>query len=238
MTNETHSALQHLIASDVGLRHELRVGREAQRTVVYAGEDLHGALLELAPPAGLSDIPSYLLLRDGGADVGDIPYAPSALKIVRWDSAALESGLIIATPQLLARTDRAGADHDTPIAGGRRTDGRLEMWIEASVHQEVTATIGADSALGTVADVEFVNGEHQHRLLIALAQHGTNRTVGFARLPIDPTKPLTQTRVVVRQDLAATPNVSLALIRESRSGATSGASRQFFDAALADAAGG
>lgn len=236
MTSKTYSGLERLIASDAGLRHELRLELQAQRILIHADASLHGALLELAPPIASSEVPSYLLLGDGGTDVGEIAYVPSAMKVVRWDSAALESGLIIATPQFLTRTDRAGADHDTPVAGGRRADGRLEMWIEASVHKEVTATIDADSALGTVADVELVNGEHRHRLLIALAQRGTDRTVGFARLPIDPAKPLTQTRVVVREDLAATPNVSLALIRASRNGSTSGASRQFFDTALADAA--
>lgn len=232
---KTQGVLEHLIAHDADLRGKLRVAREAERTLVHASSDLHGALLELAPPAGVPEVPSYVLLREGGADIGEITFAPSYLKIVRWDEPAREAGLIIAAPQLLIRTDRAGEEHDTPVAGGRRADGRLEIWIEASVHQEVTATIDADRALGTVADLELTHGERRHRLLVALAHYGTDRTLGFARLPVDPTLPLTRTSVLVRQDLAATPNVSLALIRASRAAATATVSMQFFDAALADA---
>jgi len=165
--------------------------RSGEPTVeVPDGVELDDALLELQPPPGLEEVPVWVKFEHGVADLSEVEFEPSAVAIVRWGKDYRERGLVAGFPQMLLGPALAGQRRRRAVAGGRRADGSLELWIEANGTGEVLATLDAEACLGEVADLRWRTAGETGRLLIALVATSTGRSIGLARAPIDPNEPI------------------------------------------------
>jgi hypothetical protein len=201
-----------------------RVSHRPGTSVVSVDTDLDGALLELRPDPSVEEVPAWVTLDHGPADLSEIEFEPVSVAVVHWGPGHSERGLIAGFPQMLLGPALAGTTRRTPVAGGRRVDGRLELWIEPTATGEVLAAVDADSGLGTVAELRWRTGPDSGRLLVALAATGQGRNVGVARLPVNPTRPLEELDLLVHPDLGGLA-VDAALISLSLAAAYSQTAR-------------
>lgn len=163
---------------------------------------LDDAFLQLQPDAGVEEVPVWVSLSHGSVDLGEIEFEPVSAAVVRWGGDHRERGLVAGFPQMLLGPALAGKSSRTPVAGGRRADGLLELWVEPSATGQILAAVDADSQLGTLAELRWASTAADARLLIALAASG-ERSLGIAHLPVDRSQPLRDLDLLVHPDLSA-----------------------------------
>ncbi len=163
--------------------------------------DLADAMVELRPEAGAEEVAVWVALAGGYADLSALDFVPRSASVVRWGKEYVERGLTIGFTQHLLGTALAGEHRRTPVAGGRKADGSLELWIEASPTGEVLAAVDTEADLGTVADLRWSTDEGDSRLLLVLIEGPNNRRLGLARLDLDPSQALTGLDLLVHRDL-------------------------------------
>jgi hypothetical protein len=159
-------------------------------------------VLVLHPPSNVADVPILVPLASGRTELYDLDFAPERISVLRWDDDHRRRGLSIGFPQTLISPAVAGEGHRTPVAGARRADGLLELWLEASATGRVRAVVDCDAALGTIADMRWRSEAHHGRLLIALADLRGGRRLGHAILPLDPVDGLQEYELLVLVDPA------------------------------------
>lgn len=162
--------------------------------------DLDGVFLQLQPDTAVEEVPVWVSLEHGRADLAEIEFEPVSVAVVRWGRDHRERGLVAGFPQMLLGPAMAGRSLRTPVAGGRREDGLLELWVEPSGAGQVLAAVDADPGLGTVAELRWTSGSTAGHLLIALAPAG-ERNAGIAHLPVDPAEPLEDLSLLVHPTL-------------------------------------
>lgn len=179
-------------------------------------EDLdEGSMLELVPPAAMSEVPVWVHLARGRVEIPELRFEPATAQIVRWAIEKVQRGLSIRIPQTLLSPALADERHSTAVAGGRRGDGGLELRIEPSASGVVTGVIDADVNMGGVADLSWRSDDRTGRLLIALFRQG-DRRLGIAQLPIDAVKGLHGIELLTHAGLQSVPDLDVMLVRRSR----------------------
>lgn len=174
-----------------------------------AGREASGTMLELHPPPGAREVPVWVKLEHGYADLADLDFEPASVSIVEWDECHGEQGLIVGFPQMLFGPAVAGRRHEAPVAGGRRGDGRIELWIEPTPIGEMVAVIDADARLGLVGNLAWTSPAGDGRLLIALPE-SRGRRLGLASLPLNGIDQLLSIDLLVHPDLTdAAPDAAL-----------------------------
>lgn len=154
-------------------------------------------VLVLHPPSNVTDVPVLVPLASGRTELYDLDFTPERVSVLTWDGEYRRRGLSIGFPQALVSTAVAGEDHRTPVAGARRADGLLELWLEASETGQVRAVVDCDAALGTIADLRWRSEVGHGRLLIALPDLRGPRRLGHAILPLDPVGGLQEFELLV-----------------------------------------
>jgi hypothetical protein len=199
--------------------------------------DLDGAMLELRPAVDLDEVPVWVELEHGRADLSEIEFEAVSVSIVRWGKEHGERGLIANFPQMLLGPALAGRRHRNPVAGGRRADGSLELWIEATATGVVAATVDADPRLGEIAELRWRSAREEERLLLALVPTPSGRNLGLARLPFTPSEPLVTLELLVHDSLDAVA-VDANLLESSAAAAYSEPGRSRWRELMRDAASG
>lgn len=201
MGEATQRDAQHVVKALVNSERALE-GRVAVcvvdgRPMLEIDADLDGALLELRP-ADVREVPVWVTFEHGVADLGDVGFEPESVSLVHWDTDHRRRGLIAGFPQLLLSPAVAGTRRRSPVAGGRRADGLLELWVEASAAGEVIAVVDASETLGPTAQLRWTSGSgRSDGLTVAVPVGPRGRRLGVASLPVDPVDGLTRLQVLV-----------------------------------------
>jgi len=156
---------------------------EDGRVYVEVDAVVDGSMLELRPPVTVREVPVWVELKHGRADLTDVDFEPVAVSVVSWGEEHAQRGLLVGFPQMLLSPALAGQRRNVPVAGGRRGDGALELWIEPGPGGEVLAAVDADARLGQLAELSWTAAAGGGRLLVALAGSQPGRRTGLAALP-------------------------------------------------------
>lgn len=201
-SDEQAAGIARLLAADSELAQAVAVRVHGSVLSFHPKRASGGDVLELRPPPGAGEVPVFVELGHGPVDLQGLGFDPAEVALVQWDGDHLRRGLMFAYPQMLDDTAIAGTDHRVPVAGGRRGDGLLELWIESSPTGRVRATIDAARPLGCVADLTWRTPTGAGRLLVALVDHPPDRGLGACTLAIDARSGLSAVALVVRESLA------------------------------------
>lgn len=163
------------------------------------------AMVEVRPPDSVREVPVWVDLEHGPADLTDVGFEPASVSIVSWDAAHVERGLMVGFPQMLLGPAVAGRNREAPVAGGRRGDGAIELWIEPMPGGEIVAAVDTEAGLGPVADLAWETAAGSGRILVALPVSQDGRRLGLAAVPLAGRDRLWSIDLLVHPGLASVP---------------------------------